>query len=596
MTLARLRILGRSLGMLPDLLRSGPKGRFTAADLVERAATQRPDAPFVRFEGRVQSCGELNAQANRIAHWALARGLGKGSVVAILMENRPEYIALWAGLAKAGVTSALLNTNLRGDALAHGIATADAETLVMGEECHEAWASLGEAAPHVALFSVADPGREKGLAPPAAKSLDEEVAAYSRLDPPRSVRAALRGGDPLFYIYTSGTTGLPKAARFSHSRFMLGGSYSLMAGLGRRDVLYCALPLYHTVGGVMCVNAALRSGATLALARKFSASRFWDDVFESRATAFQYIGEMCRYLVNQPSHPKERAHSLRFAVGNGLRPDVWKTFEERFGVPTMVEFYGATESHVSMVNLEGRRGFVGKPAPGMRVALVRFDVERDEPIRDAAGRCVSCEAGEPGELIGRISTGRTAAGRFEGYTDDSATEKKILRGVFEAGDAWFRSGDLLSRDDDGYYAFIDRVGDTFRWKGENVSTQEVAQAVAGDPGVALCSAYGVEVPGADGRAGMTAVVLRDGARFDAASLYAHVDAALPAYARPAFVRVQNAPDLTGTFKLRKVELQQEGFDPGAISDPLYYRDDAQRSYLPLDASAHERIASGAQRF
>ncbi len=597
MSSSDLLVFGRALRLLPDLLRAGPSRRFTAADLLERQCRRRPDAPFVRFEGRVTSYGELNAQANRFAHWALARGLRKGDVVALLMENRPEYIAVWMGLAKAGVTTALLNTNLRGEALAHSVRTAGCGAVVLGAECADAWQSLGVDAPAVDLFALADPGREGLELPPHAKSLDEESAGFSRHDPPRSVRADLRGGDPLFYIYTSGTTGLPKAARFSHSRFVAGGTYALLAGLSDSDVLYCALPLYHTVGGVVCVNAVLRSGATLALARRFSARRFWDDIVDSGATAFQYIGELCRYLVNQPPHPKERAHSLRFALGNGLRPDVWETFQQRFAVPRIVEFYGATEGNVSMVNFAGRPGSVGKAAPGTQVSLVRFDVDADAPLRDAAGRCVPCEIGEPGELIGRIAeAGRTAAGRFEGYTSREATEKKILRDVFEPGDAWFRTGDLLSRDADGYYYFVDRIGDTFRWKGENVSTQQVAEAVGGEPGVAMCAAYGVAVPGAEGRAGMAAVVLDPEAAIDGASLYARVERELPAYARPAFVRMWVAPDVTGTFKLRKVELQKQGFDPASTSDPIFYRDDESRAYQRLDAHVHARIASGALRF
>jgi fatty-acyl-CoA synthase len=596
METGNLRLLGRALRLLPDLVRSGPDRRFTAADLLERQVRRSPDAPFVRFEGSVVSYRELNARANQIAHWALARGLCRGDVVALVMENRPDYVAVWMGLAKAGVTIALLNTNLRGEALAHSVRTAGCEAVVLGAECAEAWQSLGADAPAADVFTLADASHPELALPPYAKSLDEECAGMSRIDPPRSVRVELRGADPLFYIYTSGTTGLPKAARFSHSRFMGGGSYALLAGLSQRDVLYCALPLYHTVGGVIAVNAVLRSGATLALARKFSARRFWDDVAESGATAFQYIGELCRYLVNQPPHPKERAHALRFALGNGLRPDVWEVFQQRFAVPKIVEFYGATESNVSMVNLAGKAGSVGRAAPGTKVALVRFDIDAEAPVRDAAERCVPCRDGEPGELLGRISEGRTAAGRFEGYTQREATEKKILRDVFAPGDAWFRTGDLLSRDADGYYYFVDRIGDTFRWKGENVSTQQVAEAVGAEPGVAMCAAYGVALPGSEGRAGMAAVVLDPGASLDGASLYARVVRELPAYAQPAFVRVWEAPDLTGTLKLKKTLLQKQGFDPAATSDPIFYRDDESRAYQRLDASIHELIARAALRF
>jgi fatty-acyl-CoA synthase len=577
------------------MIRSGPGGRFTAGDLLERMAQRRGDAAFVRFEDRVCTYAEINALANRVAHWALQRNLGRGSVVALLMENRPEYLALWLGLAKVGAVSALLNTHLRGEALAHSLRAADCHLLLLGTECADAWQSLGEVT-GIELLEVSRPGQRPPPPLQGTGLLDTDIESLSTENPPRSVRADLRGSDTLFYIYTSGTTGLPKAARLSHSRFMGGGIYAALAGIDSSDVLYCPLPLYHTAGGVMCVSAVLRSGATLALAHHFSAHHFWDDIADHNATAFQYIGELCRYLVNQPPHPLERSHRLRFAVGNGLRPDVWKTFRERFGVEQIVEFYGATESNAAMVNLQGRVGSVGKPFPGMKTALVRYDTERDEVVRGADGFCVPCGVNEPGELLGHIAEGRSAVGRFEGYTSHEATEEKILRDVFEAGDAWFRTGDLLSRDDDGYYYFVDRIGDTFRWKGENVSTQEVAGAVSAQPGIQLCAVYGVEVPGADGRAGMAAILPEPDTPIDGEALFRGLESALPGYARPVFVRVQRHPELTGTFKLRKVELQKEGYDINVCPDRILYRDDARRAYLPLDENVLASIRQGDIRF
>ncbi len=593
---SRFAIATRFLRLLPGVIRSGPTGRFTAGDLLEETTGRRGDHPFVRFEERECTYREINALANRVAHWALAHDLGRGSVVGLLMENRPEYLATWLGLAKVGAVTALLNTHLRGEALAHSLRAADCRLVLVGTECEEAWQSLGEHPPDIDLVQVRDPDRPGAAAIPGARSLDIEIADADTGNPPRGVREALRGSDPLFYIYTSGTTGLPKAARLSHSRFMGGGIYAALAGMNRHDVLYCPLPLYHTSGGVMCVNAVMRQGATLALGRHFSAHHFWDEVAHHRATAFQYIGELCRYLVNQPPHPLERSHRLRFAVGNGLRPDVWPTFQQRFGIGQIVEFYGATESNAAMVNLQGRVGSVGKPFPGMKIALVRYDTDRDEVVRGADGRCLPCGSGEPGELLGHIAEGRSAAGRFEGYTSREATEKKILRDVFEEGDAWFRTGDLLRSDDEGFYYFVDRIGDTFRWKGENVSTQEVAGAVTAQPGIHLCAVYGVEVPGADGRAGMAAVTLEPGHRLDGEALYRGLESALPAYARPAFVRIQQEPELTGTFKLRKVELQQQGYDIERIDDPLLYRNDARAAYLPMDSDALARINRGDLHF
>ena len=592
----RARLALRSLRWMPGLLASGPTARFSAADLFERRARRSPAQPFVRFEGRTWTYAEANAAANRIAHWALERGIRPGQTVALLMQNRPEHLFTWLGLAKAGATTALLHAEARGAALSHALRESGCRLVVAGAECAEALGSLEpEQLAPLELHVVADPAEPDLTLPPGAKPLDEEIAGMSPWNPDRRVRASVRGGDPLFLIYTSGTTGLPKAARFSHSRFMGGGTYALLAGFGRSDVLYCALPLYHTVGGVMCVNAVLRAGATLALARRFRASRFWQEAAESGATAFQYVGELCRYLLAQPQGAHDRAHRVRLAVGNGLRADVWPLFQERFRVAQIVEFYGATESNVSMVNLAGRVGSIGRPVPGVSVALVRSDAASETPLRGADGRCIPCADGEPGELLGRIREGRTAAGRFEGYTSREASERKILRDVFAPGDAWFRSGDLLRRDADGFYYFVDRIGDTFRWKGENVSTEEVSRALDAFPAVAQSVVFGVEVPGSEGRAGMAALVLRPGAALDADAIYRHVEQALPPFARPAFLRLAPALDTTATLKLKKVGLREAGFDPARCADPLFVRDDAERTYRPLGPALHARLAAGALR-
>jgi fatty-acyl-CoA synthase len=590
------RVVARSLRWMPGLVAAGPRARFSAADLWERRARRSARRPFLRFEGHEWSYGEANAAANRIAHWALERGVRRGQTVALLMQNRPEFLFVWLGVAKTGATIALLHAEARGAALAHALRESGARLLVLGAECTESFATLDpELRAALEVHVLAEPAQPDLALPPGAKSLDEESTGMSPWDPDRRVRAEVRGGDPLFLIYTSGTTGLPKAARFSHSRFMGGGTYALLAGFSRRDVLYCALPLQHTVGGVMCVNAVLRTGATLALSRRFRAGRFWQEAAETRATAFQYVGELCRYLLAQPPGPFDRAHRVRLAVGNGLRADVWPLFQERFRVPRIVEFYGATESNVSMLNLAGRVGSVGRPVPGTQVALVRFDPEREAPLRDAAGRCSRCADGEAGELLGRIRDGRTAAGRFEGYTSREASEKKILRDVFESGDTWFRTGDLLRCDADGFYTFVDRIGDTFRWKGENVSTEEVSRALDAFPAIAQSVVYGVEVPGNEGRAGMAALLLREGESLDAAALYRHVEQALPPFARPALLRVTGGFESTATLKLKKAPLREAGFDPARSPDPLFVRDDQAKSFVSLTPERHARLAAGTLR-
>jgi len=579
------------------LARLRPEAPRTVGDVVEAHARARPDHPFVRFEERRVTYGELDAAANRVARWARAQGLGRGDRVALLMHNRPEFLETWAGLAKAGVTTALINTNLTGRALAHAIGVADTAHAIVGAECLAGYATLDGDAPWQ-LHVRGEPDGRRVEPPAGARELDDELADQSPAPLPADARPNACAGDDLFYIYTSGTTGLPKAARFSHLKFLTVATVGRIAGFRPDDVMYCALPLYHSAGGAMAAGAALLAGGTIALRRRFSAREFWSDVRRYDATAFQYIGEFCRYLLHVEPDARDGEHRLRFCIGNGLRPDIWGTFRDRFRIPRIVEFYGATEGNVALVNFEGREGSVGR-IPSKRLMdarLVRYDVERDEHVRDARGRLVECAPGEVGELIAALprKPGETR-GRFEGYTSAEATERKILRNAFADGDAYFRTGDLLRQDAQGWFYFVDRIGDTFRWKGENVSTQEVAEALGTFPGARLANVYGVEVPGADGRAGMVALVLDDPAGLDGKALYAHVADALPAYAAPAFVRVSEHAEVTGTFKLRKVELQREGYDPARVGDPLYVRDDEARAYLPLDAERHAAIAAGRHR-
>jgi len=596
--LDRLALAVRLLPALPAFLLR-PGGRTSVADRIEKRARDDPDGIFLLFEDRQVRYAELEAEANRVAHWGLGLGLGPGDVVALHMENRPEYVFVWAGLAKLGVTTALLNTNLTGRALAHALETARTRTIVVGSECLERMRSVGsEIADGLQVWELRDPSAE-AEPPKQAHDLDAALASQPTTAPDPSVRDELRTGDDLFYIYTSGTTGLPKAARFSHLRFLAAGELIAVAlGLRKSDVHYCALPLYHSAGGVMVVSSVLAVGATLALRRRFSASAFWDDVRRTRATCFQYIGEFCRYLMNQPERPDDRDHSIQVAVGNGLRTDIWEAFQQRFGIDRIVEFYGATEGNTALINLENKVGSVGRlPFRVLDNArLARFDVDSESHVRDAKGFCVACAPGEVGELLGAIpNRDDRTQGRFEGYTSKEASDKKVLRDAFQEGDAWFRSGDLLRQDRDGFYYFVDRIGDTFRWKGENVSTQEVAELLTGFPGLAMVNVYGVRIEGMDGRAGMAAIQPESPNTFDPAAFYRFVDEALPRYAAPVFLRLIGEAEVTGTFKLRKVVLQDEGFDPGRITDPLFLRDDSAKAFIPLDPDLAHAIRSGTRK-
>jgi len=568
-----------------------PDSSNLVADDFEAVVDKYPNNVAWRFEGQLTTYAEMDALANKTANWALSLGLQPGDAVALFMENRPEYVSFWYGLAKIGVVVGLINHNLTDQALAHCVNIADAKLILIGEEQDDAIKSadgLFEGDPKVWSYGGA-----------VGNDLKAALASTSDSRPSREHRAPLRGKDLCLYVYTSGTTGLPKAARLTQARTQ--GMMRSFIGTNKitsRDRVYISLPLYHGTGGLCGVGQALMTGAGIILRRRFSASQFWDDVTDNGATAFVYIGELCRYLVNSPPHPKERAHTLRTGFGNGLRPDIWEEFLTRFNIPHVCEFYGSTEGNVSFLGFDGKVGAVGRIPSYLEksvfghVAFVKFDVVEEEPIRGNDGFCIKALPSEPGEAIGKV--GDDARTRFEGYNDESATQKKILRDVFEPGDMWFRTGDLMSKDEDGYIYFVDRIGDTFRWKGENVSTNEVAEFVAKAPGIATANVYGVSVPGTDGRAGMAAVTTDGDIDFD--TLFTWLSDHLPKYAIPLFIRVQQQADTTGTFKYRKVELVKEGFDPEAIDDPLWYYDPDSGKYEPLTVDAHETLRSGAVKF
>ncbi len=581
------------VGLRRALASARADGTETVADAIEARVDTFPDAPAIVWQGESMSYQSLDQEANRFADWALGQGMKHGDVVALMMGNCPDYIAAWYGLAKLGVQTALINTNLSGQSLQHALHVSEAANLIVSAELASvSVAMLG--CDGVALRRWSVGGTAEGC-----EDLAPLLQQASSSRPSRSLRAELRSGDNLFFIYTSGTTGLPKAARFSHLRFIqVGRAYQVIAAITPADRCYCVLPLYHTSGGVMSVSMSLLNGATLVLAKRFSVSRFWSECRENEVTIFQYIGELCRYLLNVPESSDDRSHRVRCAIGNGLRPDIWERFVSRFGIDDIREFYGATESNFALVNLDNKVGAVGRiPAYArsqMPVKLLRYDVEAETHVRDAGGLCVEAEIGETGEAVGRIASGDDdPIGRFEGYRDAEATQKKILRDVVRKGDAWYRTGDLLRRDSEGYFYFVDRIGDTFRWKGENVATSEVAEVLSVCPGVREANVYGVAVPGADGRAGMAALVASED--LDLEQLFDHLNTELAAYARPLFIRVRARMDTTVTFKHRKLDLVRDGFEPSSVADTLYFRDESEGCFVPLDDSVYRRIVEGRVR-
>lgn len=559
----------------------------TLGDHLSEWAAQHGDRPALSNEREAYSYAKLDARANSYARWARARGLAKGDTVALLMPNRPEYVAIWFGLVRAGLGVALVNTNLTGAGLAHSLAVVSAKAVIVDSALLGA---LVTDAPVFVYGETAD-GRPR---------LDLEIAAFSDKGLSPEEKPALNLTDAALYIYTSGTTGLPKAARITHSRalrIMLG--FAAATGASARDRVYMCLPMYHTNGGIIALGLTLSVGGSAYIREKFSAKAFWSDCVREKCTLFVYIGELCRYLINSPPSPDERRHKIRACIGNGLRPDIYEAFQKRFRIRAVLEFYGSTEGNAVMVNFDFKPGAIGRipswAATRFPMTLAAYDIDAETHPRDAAGYARMSAADEVGELLAEIRDDpRYPAARFDGYADAAATSAKILRDMFKPGDAWFRTGDLMRRDARGYFYFVDRIGDTFRWKGENVSTTEVAEAISTFPGVREAIVYGVAAPGYEGRAGMAALVVDNIAEFDLDALRAHIEKALPSYARPLFLRFRTELEATGTFKPKKSALVAEGFDPAEIEEPLFFDDRAARLYRRLDAALYKAIVSGAQ--
>ncbi len=530
---------------------------------------------------------QFSERANRYARWALVNDLQKGETVGLLMANRADYAAIWLGLTRLGVVVALLNTHLPPPALAHCLTVADAGHIIVDESLYE---TCREAA---ALLDYPLRFLRCGTQGPS-----DEIAALSGASLSEEEMRDVTLRDRALYIFTSGTTGTPKAAIVTHRRVMNWSLwFSGLTDATSRDRMYNCLPMYHSVGGVVAVWSLLLAGGSVVLRPRFSASGFWQDIAEQRCTMFQYIGELCRYLANAPDCEAQSQHGLRLAVGNGLRADVWTPFQRRFAIPRILEFYAATESNFSLYNVEGEPGAIGRVpaflAQRFPIALVVFDEAANAPARGDDGRCMRCGANETGEAIARIDLDKGSSATFDGYVSRDDSERKILHDVFESGDAWMRSGDLMRKDARGYYYFVDRIGDSFRWKGENVSTFEVAQTLGECPGVRDANVYGVAVPGHEGRAGMAALVVAKEFHFSA--LRRHVESTLPSYARPVFLRLRPVLEITGTFKHKAQALASEGFDPERVEDPLYVAQAGESGYVQLDAALYDRICAGEIR-
>jgi fatty-acyl-CoA synthase len=561
--------------------------------VIEELAESCGEAPALLSDRECMTYRALAERSNQYTRWALQQDLAKGDTVCLIMANRPEYMAIWLGITRAGCTVALVNTNLTGPSLAHSVNIVAPKHLIVAVELIDHLTS--------ALPDLAGAPRiwAHGAGYGEFRRMDEEIQEYGGEQLREAERRPVTTEDRALCIYTSGTTGLPKAANVSHARLMQWSHwFAGMLGTGASDRLYSCLPMYHSVGGVLATGAMLVSGGSVVIREGFSASQFWNDIVRWDCTVFQYIGELCRYLLHAGANPLETQHRIRVCCGNGLRADIWDDFKSRFRIPRILEFYAATEGNVSLFNAEGKAGAIGRIPPYLShrfpATLLRFDNDTNAPVRNDRGFCMPCAPNETGEAMGRIFEDPSNAGnRFEGYTSEEASAKKILRNVFEPGDAWFRTGDLMRKDEQGYFYFVNRVGDTFRWKGENVATTEVEDVSCAFPGITKANVYGVSIPGADGRAGMAVLVTNE--ELDLAAFRAHLVKRLPGYAHPLFLRIREEMEMTATFKFIKNELVREGYNPAATSDIIYFNHRELGAFVRLNTELYDRIQAGEIR-
>ena len=546
-----------------------PTSKTSIGKVFQERAARYGDRVFIRFGDQQVTYREANATANRYAAVLAARGVGRGDVVGIMLRNSPQAVLMMLATVKCGAIAGMLNYHQRGDVLAHSLGLLDAKALVLESD----------------LLDAVDECGGSGVAPTTIEEMEQLSATAPTVNPPSA--SAVLAKDTAFYIFTSGTTGHPKASVMTHKRWL--SALAIFGGLGLRlkgsDTLYSCLPLYHNNALTVAIGSVINSGATLALGKSFSASKFWDEVISNQATAFIYIGEVCRYLLNQPAKPTDRAHKVRLIAGNGLRPEIWDEFTSRFGIPRVCEFYAASEGNTAFINVFNVPRSTGWAA--LPLAYVQYDPDTGAPLRGDDGWVRKVPAGEPGLLLSRVNKLQP----FDGYTDPSASEKKLVRDAFRKGDCWFNTGDVMSPQGMGHAAFVDRLGDTFRWKGENVATTQVERALGADKSVEECTVFGVEVPRTGGRAGMAAVKLRDGADFDGQALAHTVYNQLPAYALPLFVRLVDSMEYTTTFKSRKVDLREQAYHTG-IDDPVYVLVGRDDGYVPFYDGYPDEVAAG----
>lgn len=580
-------------------IRDAKSGRFII-DMFEEQVKRVPKKTFILFEDRIYTYEFVNSMANRVANLAMTWGLKQGDAVATVIYNEPAFVWTLLGLLKLGLVDAFINYHNKSGPLLHSIVVSDAKVIIIGDgdELLDSIDAIKDKLPaDIPIYVYGKAGSEL---PDRYLSMDTELLRVCPAEICKTVRSQLTLKSLVCYIYTSGTTGLPKPALVNQAKAIGLSKFYQQVWYNENDVVYVVTPLYHSAACGHGLFNTIDVGATIVLRKKFSARHYWEDVRKYKVTVVQYIGELCRYLLKVPKDDLDGVHTVRVAVGNGLRPDIWEEYRTRFRIPWIAEFFGATEGTTTFINVTGRVGAIGRWSPIMRVAskgrfgvsshVIKYDVVNDTPVRNNKGRCIPIKRGEEGILISGIPP--SYSGFYKG--DLAASEKKTIRDVFEEGDRYFNFGDLVYMDNQYYIYFRDRVGDTFRWKGENVSTREVCDVISKLPFTQDVNVYGVLVPDSDGRAGMAAISLKGEAEVKPDMLkdvFCACEKELPAYARPLFLRFTKDLQVTQTMKHSKLNLIKDGFDIDKIADPVFFLDVEKRTYSPLTGDIYQRVVT-----
>ncbi len=587
-----MRFLRKHGNIVAELAKTIEENKISWGALVEINAEKYSDNIAIKFEDMTLTYKEFNEWVNRYAHYFLSLGLKKGDAVELMMTNRPEYLMILTAVSKIGAITSLINIDLREMSLAHCLKLTPGKLIIIDENCFDTFSKVEsdlDLSEDQILYFLPDQGLIS--TPKDFIDLSQEVKNFPVDNPSTTIN--VNTSDIIAYIFTSGTTGFPKATLFAHYTMVACYHFfgRMIADFTPDDTMYVSLPLFHSNSLGSGSASAFGGGAALAIGRKFSVSRFWDEIRKYNATAFNYIGEVCRYLMNQPPKPNDSDNSVRVVIGAGLRPEIWKAFKERFNIEKIGEYYSATEAvgvFANMLNFDCTVGYCL-----FSYAIVKYDHEEERPIRNEEGFMERVNLGESGLLLFEIAG--TAA--FRGYTDKKATETKIFHNIFKEGDTWFNTGDLMRDIGNNHAQFVDRLGDTFRWKGHNISTTEVEKIINTFDQVLFSTAYGVQIPHTDGRAGMAAIVPSTSIEeFDLKGFAAILRQNLPPYGVPIVLRFKSKLSTTATFKLKKVKLKKESFNYENIEDPMFVLLPGESKYIPLTKEIYQNIQNKKYEF